>query len=159
MLARLLHWLVGRRQPPKGDATAIPAGAVLLNGGVDYAFEVLGYQGPLEAIYRELRAAGGDGDCRVIVALASEPGNHHNAHAISVSIGARKVAQFPRGDGRKYSGIIADAAKRGPVVCRASVRAPPDEGAGEGGFRVFLDLASPNKAVPPQGGSRPEAAS
>lgn len=149
MLARLLRWFRERRRrkAASDNAKAIPDGAILLTGGVDYRFELVGYQAPLEAIYRAHRTVGGE--CHVIAALVTERGNSYNAHAVSVAIGGQKVAEFPRGDGRKYAGIIADVAKQGVVVCRASVRAPSDEGDGQGLFRVFLDLASPGKAAPP----------
>ena len=152
MLARLFRWLGRNGKATERDATLIPAGAILLNGaGGKYRFEVVGqasHQAPLEAIYEGHR--GGGTDCRVIAALVPEPGHNYNAHAISVSIRGHKVAHFSRGEGKRYGSLIAGVARRGPVACRASVRVSLGADAGPREFRVFLDLAAPSKAAPPE---------
>ncbi len=148
MIGRLLSWLGGGARPSMIDATAVPPGAVLLTGGGEYGFALFGHaarQDSLEAIYRGHALDGAD--CHLMATLAVERGNS-NAYAIGVSICGRKVAQFSREDGKRYRSVIADVASRGPIVCRASIRSGAIPG--EDGLRVFLDLAAPARAAPPE---------
>ena len=150
MFERLRRCLQRMTHAPRANAAAaeVPPGATLLNGEGDYGFAVAGYanyQDQLEAIYRD---GGSDGaERRVIAALLADRGHSYNAHAISVSIRGVKVAHFSRAEGKRYASLIGDAARRGPVLCRASVRVSTGAGTTRE-LRVFLDLASPGRAVP-----------
>jgi hypothetical protein len=162
VIARLFGWFRGvrgstRHNDPRSSASlvatsngaAIPAGAILLNGGVN--FEVVGqanHQRSLEAIHRD-HANGGD-ECRVIAALVPDRRNDYDASAIGVSICGLMVAHFSREDGKRYRRVIANVTSHGLAVCRATIRAMPGLEIGAGAsFRVSLDLAAPGRAAPP----------
>ena len=156
MITRILSWfrsppssaeapVPSTRTDPANDGTNVPAGAVLLQGGVDFAFEVVGqanYQRSLEAIHRDHAVTGTD--CVLIAALIPERNNDYDANAIGVWICGLKVAHFSREDGKSYRRVIADVTSQGLAVCRACIREVAAPAAGDpASFRVCLDLAAP----------------
>lgn len=122
---------------------------VTLNGGRE--LEVVGeshYQRALE------RAAGGRKpagvNVEVIATLLPEPRNPHDRNAIAIQVNGETVGYLARPVASRYQPVVRRLADTGQIgQCRARIVGGWDRGwRDRGNFGIWLDLATPAKAIP-----------
>jgi hypothetical protein len=122
---------------------------ITLNGGRE--LEVVGeshYQGALE------RAAGGRApggvDFEVVATLVPEPKNPHDRNAIAIQVNGETVGYLARAVAVRYQPVVRRLADAGQVgQCNARIVGGWDRGSRDrGSFGIWLDLATPAKAMP-----------
>jgi hypothetical protein len=125
------------------------SGAVMLNGGREV--EVVGeshYQPALE------RAAGGrqrEGvHVPVIATLMPEPRNKFDKNAIAIQLDGQTVGYLARTMARSYGPLVRRLLDEGHLgQCQAVIVGGWDRGLRDrGSFGIWLDLATPAKAMP-----------
>lgn len=125
---------------------------VMLNGGREV--EVVGeshYQSTLERAAGDRQYDGVSVD--VVATLVPEPSNKYDKDAIAVQVGGRTVGYLSRGAARSYGPLVRRLhGARRLGQCRATIiggwdRSPRDRGQ----FGIWLDLATPARALPPAG--------
>lgn len=126
-------------------------GTVMLNGGREV--EVVGeshYQKTLE------RAAGGrqrEGvRVEVVATLVPEPSNKHDRNAIAVQVEGQTVGYLRREMAGSYGPLMRRLRDEGLLAqCSATIVGGWDRGwRDRGDFGIWLDLATPAKAMPPR---------
>ena len=144
----VIVWIIWRLRR-SGGPSVLNAQPVMLNGGREV--EVVG-----ESYYQPAlgRAAGGRSregvELDVIAMLVPEPRNKHDKGAIAIQVNGATVGHLARATAKSYGPVVRRLADGGRVgQCHATIVGGWDRGRSDhGDFGIWLDLATPAKAIP-----------
>ena len=86
----------------------------------------------------------------VIATLVYEPRNKYDKNAIAIQVDGETVGYLARATAKSYGPLVRRLADEGRIgLCRATIIGGWDRGRSDrGSFGIWLDLATPAKAMP-----------